>query len=318
MYNQNGGSLSRSTRFRVRQMLLILFLLMPPYFAFSSTLQSKVEGGPQSSLTCADLIVSDGASKETSKEASPEVGKEAGQKLNSVYSHLAQEDLPYTQEDLRALQSLVATQKISASQMREIVEGQEVGILFDLAYAKKIPMELAENLSDGFIAMTHGRPIRQGLPYKIQLKDQGAFRERQVWLQEREPFDAAEYSLTFDDWVTHRPIAVIEYSITDLQKGENSQELYIVSSRSARGQRDRGLSKSLLVEILKKFPKVDTIKADLAEVNEQVLLSGINRGLSIDEAFKQTPAYKMLTGLGFTKAAIRFNDDGFYIVQAKK
>ena len=100
-----------------------------------------------------------------------------------------------------------------------------------------------------------------------------------------------------------RPIAYIEFT---LLKEENSLVVFMIKVR--KGWRGLGLQKFLFEETIRRNPEVRGIYATLAELNREILLSGLKNGKSLEEALKNTPAYKSRMKLGFTEMELTLEE----------
>ncbi len=76
----------------------------------------------------------------------------------------------------------------------------------------------------------------------------------------------------------------------------------VIRSVEAHGYYRQGFSKALLEQILNDHPEIQIIETEeLTEMNLTELRNGLKAGLSIADAIRQTPAYKLRARFGFTR-----------------
>jgi len=81
--------------------------------------------------------------------------------------------------------------------------------------------------------------------------------------------------------------------------------LYINYSETKEGYLNQGVYKAILARILIEHPNIKVVFGELMDFNQIKYIEGLNQGMNIEEAMRNTPAYKAASTLGFSTIKIR-------------
>lgn len=93
------------------------------------------------------------------------------------------------------------------------------------------------------------------------------------------------------------------------------RHLYVNSIHVEGWAQKSGVSLLLFSHVLLKHPECFSIEGDLGDDNAEVLLAKLDEGLPVEEAVKETPAYKMGSAFGFTED---LEVDGTHLTACRK
>lgn len=111
---------------------------------------------------------------------------------------------------------------------------------------------------------------------------------------------AADKSLVLSDPLSGKSLGVIDYQF----KAGIMAVLEIHSIEVLRSVRGQGYSDLLVERLIDIEPQARMLTGELARTNLAVLNEWLDDGYSLDEAFAETPLYKSVSKVGFTKVSV--------------
>jgi hypothetical protein len=201
---------------------------------------------------------------------------------------------PHAEEDILAAKSLVKRQLLNDAEMRALVDHQDTSVIFKLWEDGKITDKEFATLEKAFHGVAVGPPL--AAVKVVSFVARKAVLPTEVGLQRRQALEDGE-SLAVIDPKNQRPIGYIEYQV-------KNQIFYLISTDVSKTFQENGYFDLMFSHVLIEHPDVRSIVSMMSGTNQEILEKGIRAGKSVEEALKNTPAYRTRMKLGFTEMRV--------------
>ncbi len=205
---------------------------------------------------------------------------------------------PHAPEDLNLAKALVDRKLLTEQEKDRLVADHDTKTLTHLLHGGKISRDEFDELVDAFGSVQPPQHITREVEYEFVPKGAAQGAKSRILIRYT---DLKNYhAMSLIDPATKQPIGIVHYSILD-----DGKTLHINLIRINKVNRGFGYSEMLFQSILKEHPGIKTITTDLVDKNLQILNDALARDMPLEDAIRETPAYKVRKRIGFSDMTVK-------------